>query len=104
MTLLGFGPRANAGDEIAPVEGQIVMNGKPLSGGRILLHQDNGQFVGTKTDKEGKFKIDRVLVGKHKITVEHKVVPEKYASEDTSGLQIDVKSQTNSFILELISK
>jgi hypothetical protein len=100
----GFAPGAQAGDDVAGVTGQITLDGNPLSGGRIIFHQDDGQFIGAKIDKSGKFKVDRVLVGKHKVTVESKGVPAKYASDEVSALQIEVKNGKNVFDFSLTSK
>jgi hypothetical protein len=87
----GSGPRAVAADEIAPVKGVVTLNGKPLAGARVIFHQTDGQFVGCKTDKDGKYKVDRVPVGKHKVTVEYKGAPERYSSEEKSPLEAEVK-------------
>ena len=89
---------------MTPPTGQIVLDGNPLPGGRIIFHQDDGQFIGAKIDKFGKFKVDRVLVGKHKVTVESKGVPAKYASEEVSALRVEVKIGENVFNFSLASK
>lgn len=68
--------------------GEITIGGKPMTG-TITLHLED-QFVGAKV-KKGKFKINRVLVGKCKVTLEGKSVPAKYKSEDSTWLMIDVK-------------
>jgi hypothetical protein len=104
VALLGPGPRALAGDKLAVVKGNITLDGKPLPGGRIIFHQDNGQFVGAKIDKDGKFKVDRVPVGTRKVTLEFKGARDEYASEEKSLLQVEVKSGTNSFNFDLKSK
>ncbi len=103
LFLLGSGPRAMAGDEIAVVEGKVSLDGKPLTSGRIIFHQDNGQFIGAKINKDGTFKVDRVLVGKHRVTVEAKGVPEKYASEEVTALRVEVQDAKNVFNFELTS-
>src|SRR5262245_27382324 len=104
VPLLGPGPRAVAGDEITTVKGIVGLDGKPLPSGRIIFHQADGQFVGTKMDKDGKFKMDRVPVGQHKVTVEFKGLPDRYASEDQSLLQVDVRKGANEFTFDLKSK
>jgi hypothetical protein len=71
------------------VAGTIRIDGKPLAGGKIAFHRDNGQFVGSKV-KDGKYKVDRVPAGILRVTLEGKGVPLKYASEDTSGLVVEV--------------
>lgn len=102
VALLGTELHAVAGDEIAAVTGRVTLDGKPLPGGRILLHLEDGQFVGAKIDKNGNFKMDRVLVGKHTVTIEFKGVPEKYASEENSGLRVEVANGENVFEFALI--
>ncbi|MHB0961382.1 MAG: hypothetical protein ACYC0X_34445 [Pirellulaceae bacterium] len=71
------------------VSGSINVDGKPLAAGKIAFHRDNGQFVGSKV-KDGKFSVDRVPSGTLKVTLEGKGVPLAYASEDTSGLVVQV--------------
>jgi hypothetical protein len=93
-----------ADDQVADVKGTITLNGKPLLGGRIILfpQPDDGQFVGAKI-KEGAFKMSRVLVGRHIVTVEAKDVPPQFASEDTSSLTVEVKLGQNEFSFALKS-
>jgi hypothetical protein len=93
-----------AADEVktTTIRGLVIINGKPLAG-RILFHLDKGQFVGAKLDEEGRFTIDRVPLGEQHVTVEGKGVPEKYASEKSSGLSVKVVEGENSFVFELRS-
>jgi hypothetical protein len=88
--------RANDGK----VSGMITVAGKPLAAGRIFFHLEDGQFVGAKV-KDGKYTVNRVPVGTRKVSVEGKGVPKKYASEDTSGLTLEVKdgSATHDLVL-----
>jgi hypothetical protein len=102
--LLFLGPQVYAGDEIAAVRGRVTLDGKPLPGGRIIFHQADGQFLGSKIKKDGTFKVDRVPVGTYTITFESEGVPEKYASEETSPLRVEVKCGANSLEFELVSK
>jgi hypothetical protein len=82
------------------VMGTIIVGGKPLATGRIIFHLDNGQFVGSKV-KDGKYVIDRVLVGTRKVTAEGEGVPAKYASEHTSSITAEVKEGTGTFDFNL---
>jgi hypothetical protein len=50
----------------------------------------NGQFVGSKI-KNGDYKVDWIPVGTCKVSIEAKNIPLKYAGEETSGLQVEVK-------------
>jgi hypothetical protein len=72
------------------VSGTITMDGQPVAGGKIAFHREDGQFVGTKF-KDGMYKVDRVPAGTLTVTLDGKGVPLKYASEDTSGLVVQVR-------------
>ena len=80
-----------------------TLDGKPLVTGRIAFHQADGQFVGAKIDKDARFKVDRVPVGSHKVTVESKGVPDRYASEEQSVLRVEVRAGANEFDFNLKS-
>lgn len=71
------------------VTGTIKIDGKPLAGGKIAFHRDNGQFAGSRI-KDGKYKVDCVRAGVLRVTLQGKDVPAKYASEDTSPLVVEV--------------
>ena len=81
------------------VNGLIVLGGKPIPG-KITFHLDD-QFVGAKVKEDGKFKVNRVLVGKYKVTIEGKGVPAKFTSEDVSPLTVEVKEGDNTFDFDL---
>ena len=59
-----------------------------------------GRFI----NKDGTFKVDRVLVGQHRVTLEGKGVPEKFASEEVTALRAEVKNGKNVFDFGLTSK
>ena len=104
LATLASGSHALAADEVATVSGAVTFDGKIPSDGRIFFHQEDGQFVGAKIDKNGKFKVNRVLVGTHKVTIEFKGVPPKYSSEEVTPLQVSVMKTANQFDFELSSK
>lgn len=85
------------------VDGTVVLDGKPLIG-RVLFHLKDGQFVGAKLDKEGRFKIDRVPPGEWAVTIEGKGVPAKYTSDEATSLRAQVIEGGNTFDFELASK
>src|SRR5262245_14888712 len=91
LVLAGAGPPAPAADQPPVISGRITLDGRPLPGGRIIFYVGDDQFVGAKVKADGTFKVDRVPVGTHSVTVEHKTVPPKYASEDQSALRVEVK-------------
>ncbi len=78
--------------------GEVTIRGKPIAG-TITLHLDD-QFVGSKV-KDGKFKVNRIIVGKCRVTLEGKGVPAKYTSEDSTPLIIAVKEGANWHRFEL---
>ena len=96
-------PRAFAGDETASVSGTITLDGAPLASGRIIFHQDNDQFVGAKI-KDGKYNLDRVPVGSHRVSVESKGLPARYSSEEQTALRIEIAKGKNVADFDLRSK
>ena len=83
------------------VTGTITIDGKPLMGGKITFHRDNGQFVGSKV-KDGKYKVDHMPAGILTVTFEGKGVTLKYASEATTGIVVQVVGDgPNRFDFEL---
>ena len=73
------------------VQGMVTINGKPLASGRIFFHLDNGQFVGARVSN-GRYTVDRVPVGKRKVTVEGMGVPARFKEEDRTPLVVTVKT------------
>jgi hypothetical protein len=102
---------AVGGEELASVKGTITFDGRPLTTGKIILHLSDGQFVGAKIKDDGTFKIDRVLPGKCKVTIEATaktpkgevmhLLPPKYSLEEQSGLLVEVKSGANTHNFDL---
>jgi hypothetical protein len=70
--------------------GKVEVYDKPLASGRIIFYLGNGQLVRTRV-KNGDYTINRLPVGTHKITIEGKGVPAKYAAETTTDLMMEVK-------------
>jgi hypothetical protein len=106
--LLGPG-RVAADEDLVAVSGRVTLDGKPLAGARVVIHLGEGQFVGGKTDDEGKYKIARVPAGTHKVTVEmlpgSKVrLADRYSSEDKTMLSVQVKKGDGEIYLDLRSK
>jgi hypothetical protein len=75
------------------VSGSVAVNGMPLAAGRVILHLDDGQFVGCQV-KDGKFAIDRVPAGVRRVSVEGKGVPDRYGPQ-VSPLVIEVREGEN---------
>jgi hypothetical protein len=95
--VLASAPAAIAAD--GTVDGRVTVRGKPFTG-KIAFHLDD-QFVGSKVNDEGKYKVKRVMVGKYKVTIEGKGVPEKFTTEDITPLTVEVKEGVNTFDFDL---
>jgi hypothetical protein len=109
VAVLPAGQCATAGNELASVTGKVLLDGRPLAGQKIIFHLGDDQFAGTKTKADGTFKVDRLPLGAHKITVEamvkgRSVLPARYSSEDVSQLRFEVKKGENRFDLQLSSR
>ena len=108
--VLTCGPRAAAADDLASVKGTVPLeDGKPLPSGRIFFHLGDGQFVGAKVKQDGTFKMEKVPAGKYKVTVESavdgkSVLPARYAAEDKSGIEVEVKKGDNTIDIKLTSR
>ena len=79
--------------------GTVTVNGKPLPAGRVILHLDDGQFVGCQV-KDGKYIIDRVPTGKRRVSIEGKSVPEKYGA-GASPLVAEIREGENELNFDL---
>jgi hypothetical protein len=102
MALLCLGARAIAQDAAAAVRGKITVDGKPLLAGRVFFVIGEDQFVGAKV-KDGVYKVDRVPVGMHVVSVEFKGVLAQYS--DKSVLRVEVAQKgPNVFDFDLKSK
>jgi hypothetical protein len=109
VALLNTDRRARADEERAAVEGAITLDGKPLPGARVFFHQKDGQFMGAKTNDDGKFRVKGVPTGTYKVTIElykdgKSLLPRRYAEEDTSELQVEIKKGMNTLDFALRSK
>lgn len=93
--------------EPAPaIRGTVTLDGEPLSGGKITFHLPGSEFVGSKTDKTGKFEVSRVPAEEPlRVTIEGEDVPVRYASEETTSLRIEAsRNGDNVFAFELKSE
>lgn len=87
----------------AKVSGRIVVAGRPLGGGKIVLHLGNGEFLGTSVSKDGTYAFQKLTVppAKYIVTIDSKGVAEKYKNEVVSPLRIDVREGENTFDFDL---
>ncbi len=113
--------------ETVPVTGVLTIGGKAIEGATVTFHhKEQRESTGT-TDKDGKFTLttydtgDGAIPGHHQITItftpqtetsdldalakeqaKAKLIPQKYNSTETSGLEKEVKEgEDNHFPLEL---
>ena len=96
--LLSSGASAIAADVKAT--GTITVGGNPLASGKVTFHLKNGQFVGSKVTA-GKYTVDRLPAGTHKVTVEGKGVAAKYTLDGVTPLTAEVKKEDLNLDLNL---
>lgn len=110
--------------DTAPARGTVILDGKPLSAGSVLLTPARGRGASGTLNPDGSFILttygneDGAIVGKHKVAVVplqsesesnepppgYVPVPSRYQNPVSSGLEVDVKSgEENVFDLELKS-
>lgn len=108
---------------VTPVEGKVLLNGKPFTTGRVMTMPDAGRGAGGEIRPDGTFVLttfndgDGALPGIHKAAVRayenpnvtdpeadlgKSLVPKRYTNPITSGLTIEVKPEgENAPVLEL---
>jgi hypothetical protein len=91
--LVSGAPASAADEKLATVGGKVIYNGRPLKEGVITFHLKDDQFVGARI-KNGTFRVDRVPFGVVKVTIDSRKVrlPAKFASPETSGLSVEIKT------------
>jgi hypothetical protein len=125
--LLLSGCGANGG--FAPVNGRVLLDGKPVENAAVLFEPETGGMPATGvTNSNGEFSLSTTghgpgaAIGKHGVSVSKQVVaqpnrkveegeivpmkhetPEKYASPSTSGFSIEVKPGMAAVELQLTS-
>jgi hypothetical protein len=121
--ILAVGCKPGYQQETAAARGIVVLDGKPLSAGSVLLVPSQGRSAAGPLRSDGTFilgtysKIDGAIVGKHKVAILPLVagpegglpsgfvpVPQRYQSAETSGLEVEVRaSEENVFDFQLPS-
>ena len=108
--------------DIAPAQGTVTLDGKPLSAGGVLLTPDRGRAAGGRLAADGSFvlstygKGDGAIIGRHRVAITplqsenendkrpsgYVPVPQRYQSPTSSGLEVEIKAeQENVFHLPL---
>jgi hypothetical protein len=98
MTGCGQNPRSVAHTEVS---GQVLFQGKPLSGGRVNFITVQGAFASSgKIDEKGHYQL-QAPVGDVQISVMNQKIPSQYQDPQTSGLKYTVKPGTQTHDIEL---
>ena len=100
-----------------PIEGQVLIDGKPLAFGQILFHSKEHRPATSRIDSEGRFRLstyekgDGCVAGAHQVTVNagenlsstarrwH--APKKYAEISSSGLVVEVNNNAEPVRIDL---
>lgn len=114
----------NSDAKIAPVQGVVTLDGKPLTEGSVFVTPTGGRSAKGAIRPDGTFVLgthsvsDGVMVGTHPVTVQPpparegmplsataKLLPQRYKSPSTSGITVDVKPNfDNELVIELSSE
>jgi hypothetical protein len=102
----GGGPKAD-------VSGTVRFDGRPLASGSVTFIGSDGKLVYSVIGSEGQYSIRGVAMGKAQVSVVSHTrtpfgntspalkIPSRYGKPDTSGLDVEVHSQTQSHDIEL---
>jgi hypothetical protein len=101
----------------APVSGQVLIDGKPVTSGTVRFIPSAGRPSTGSIGSEGKFTLgcfertDGVIVGTHRIEVSSAesindnttkwLIPKKYSDAETSGLSETIEAPTDSLTINL---
>jgi hypothetical protein len=106
----------NQGPKLVPVEGQVKLDGQPLTFGSVMVIPNTGRAAYGRLDEQGHFKLmvddeEGCPLGSHIVTVnsatsisethQRRYAPEKYETGITSDLRIDVKEPKKDVVIEL---
>lgn len=96
----------DSGPQLVPVEGRVLIDGKPLANGYIMFVPERGRPATGKFDQDGKFSLstfqenDGAVAGRHRVQISgaeqlapNKTrwhAPKKYADFNTSGLTFEI--------------
>jgi hypothetical protein len=104
------------------VSGKVTLNGKPLPGGVVYVHDSEGQSRSGGITKEGTYAVSNIAPGTAKINVltlssmpsvrdpqgggknplgEYVPIPAKYMDFTTSGLGLEVKSGKQDYDIKM---
>ena len=118
VAAIGCGKR---GPELAPVTGKVTFKGKPLPFGTVIFMPESGKTSTGNIQPDGTFRMvtsdrgDGAAVGKNKVRIAcftnqdpskkgagpagialgKPLIPQKYLSPETSGIEVEVQSGSN---------
>jgi len=100
-----------------PVSGQVLIDGKPLTGGTLQVIPEGDRAAYGDIGPDGRFKLstftdnDGCVLGKHKVVVVSREIinagsqrwlaPKKYSSFEESGLNVDITGPTEDLKIDL---
>jgi hypothetical protein len=124
--LAGIGGCGNSNSKLAPVQGIVRLDGKPLASGKVLFQPAAGRGATGAIRSDGTFTLgtysesDGAIIGQHQVAVVamqsgsagrpdptaqrtslKPLVPEKYLAVGTSGLTFEVKAGANNAEIDL---
>jgi len=106
----------SGGAKLVPIEGQVTLDGQPLTFGYVRVIPAEGRTAFANLDQQGRFKLmtddlEGCPVGTHTVTVgsaqgisethQRRYAPEKYESGITSDLKLEVKEPKKDVVIEL---
>ena len=80
----------------------VLLDGIPLTSGRIFFHRPMDQFAGAKI-KAGKCMLDDVPAGNCTVTVESEGLPAALSSVEQASLRVEIVAGKNDFTFQLLS-
>ncbi len=118
VTLVAIGGCAESDVQLHPVRGTVLFNDEPVPQAEIVFHpqfEGPGWMPVATADDEGQFSAstkvpeDGALPGSYKVTVVWRpqaieegdgpnLLPPRYANPDTSGLEVEVGSETDDLL------
>jgi hypothetical protein len=124
IVCFAIGCGRKGGLETAPVTGKVTYKGKPLPNGTVMFVPAEGPAATGEIAADGTYHLstygsdDGAVLGQHKIAITAladmsnllpeqrnplppSLIPDKYMSQDTSGLTAEVKRGENKVDLEL---
>jgi len=105
--------RAEPDAALAPVQGNVTFEGKPLDGATVTFHPEakDGKKATGKTDAEGKYTLKTdgaggAAPGKYRVTISLKrgdkeLLPPKYTDTRTSPLVVEVNKGEQVYDIKL---